>query len=1040
MTKDANKSQDLITGDDASSIDAITLGAGRFLRAVLIPALVECGFKPAIFQTRGRSFLEHCRPRHLTYEIDTVEYDGSITTNEVACYGVGSLGSASGKAAVLDLLERMTLIRVIGVGVTEAGINPHSPSLADLTDILHKASLLLKSGSLVCPNRNNRICIINTDNVPRNGDAIKEHVTRRGKETYGEEFCRFLEDRVVFHNSMVDRITSHREGDGMVPRCEPVPKKALVVEDLGRDLPEVLLTDEATTRDRFGVVIRCGEGDLRRDIALKLRVANGTHTALAHCCSLSSYLMTDVLSLGDDDGGVLLMDYLDSFFYDQILSGAEKEFGREETVKVYEDWRKRLRHPHFGLSTFFITQNGAAKGGIRIAPTIRCLIQQDKEVSVATAFALAAILRFLTPLKQSESGDNNKYRGWLDDATKWGLSSSAPGELSKVYADGLEYNLEEKWYEFKCDCMISNDKALPVRLTELGVGQPELYHEVVLEYLTCSSGGNMRDLHESSQTSAKFNELVRSICTLLARMISNDGVLNILSEMKEKKGVFEDGFSTPCKVLVDGVGPCSAMPLNYHLSPIPDGSNLLKAKVDMCTLPSVVASEMSSVQVIDLHTHLLPPSHGSLCLWGIDEILTYHYLVAEYFITAPPSMTPELFYSKSKKDQADIIWDALFLKRSPISEACRGVITTLQSLGLSDAVRKRDLGKIRDFYRVWRDKGPSGVDAFSEKVFESSGVKYAIMTNIPFDVTEAQHWRPAKKDYSRRYRSALRVDPLLSGDVKTIQNALQASGYPLTLEGARQYLRDWCDTIKPEYMMASTPHNFTLKDSGPLSNVKKTGVNEEAMKQPFAFVDALSNQDQCNEDTDEAPTIINENSDYFAQVLMQVCMERDLPLALKIGAHRGVNPALQAAGDGLAYVNPSILSRLCTQYPKVRFLVTFLSRTTQHEACVLASKFRNLHLYGCWWFCNSPSIIADITKMRLEMLGTAFTAQHSDARVLEQLIYKWAHSRRVISQAMQRQFSNIIVVGWELTRGEIRRDIWKLFGGTYEEFMKKSLL
>jgi len=37
----------------------------------------------------------------------------------------------------------------------------------------------------------------------------------------------------------------------------------------------------------------------------------------------------------------------------------------------------------------------------------------------------------------------------------------------------------------------------------------------------------------------------------------------------------------------------------------------------------VVVSEVASTRVIDLHTHLLPPSHGALCLWGIDELLTY---------------------------------------------------------------------------------------------------------------------------------------------------------------------------------------------------------------------------------------------------------------------------------------------------------------------------------------------------------------------------------------------------------------------------------
>jgi hypothetical protein len=48
-------------------------------------------------------------------------------------------------------------------------------------------------------------------------------------------------------------------------------------------------------------------------------------------------------------------------------------------------------------------------------------------------------------------------------------------------------------------------------------------------------------------------------------------------------------------------------------------------------------------------------------------------------------------------------------------------------------------------------------------ILQLSGVKYCVMTNIPFDKEEASHWRPHKKEYSNRFRSALRVDPLLKG-------------------------------------------------------------------------------------------------------------------------------------------------------------------------------------------------------------------------------------------------------------------------------------
>lgn len=78
--------------------------------------------------------------------------------------------------------------------------------------------------------------------------------------------------------------------------------------------------------------------------------------------------------------------------------------------------------------------------------------------------------------------------------------------------------------------------------------------------------------------------------------------------------------------------------------------------------------------------------------------------------------------------------------------------------------------------------------------------------------------------------------------------------------------------------------------------------------------------------------------------------------------------------------------------------------------------------------------------MRIEMLGTAFTAQHSDARVLDQLLYKWPHSRAVIAKVLSEEYSKLFVSGWTPTRGEIRRDIGRLFGGSYEEFLSRSKL
>ena len=40
-------------------------------------------------------------------------------------------------------------------------------------------------------------------------------------------------------------------------------------------------------------------------------------------------------------------------------------------------------------------------------------------------------------------------------------------------------------------------------------------------------------------------------------------------------------------------------------------------------LNAVVLRHVETVEAIDVHTHLLPPTHGDLLLFGIDELLTY---------------------------------------------------------------------------------------------------------------------------------------------------------------------------------------------------------------------------------------------------------------------------------------------------------------------------------------------------------------------------------------------------------------------------------
>jgi hypothetical protein len=96
--------------DDASlqDINALCLGTGRFLRSVLVPALLGADIKPCLIQTRGRSLLEYMQKRSdaATYEVDTVSPSGEIDTQEIPCYGAFSLGRQEDKHALVELLPK----------------------------------------------------------------------------------------------------------------------------------------------------------------------------------------------------------------------------------------------------------------------------------------------------------------------------------------------------------------------------------------------------------------------------------------------------------------------------------------------------------------------------------------------------------------------------------------------------------------------------------------------------------------------------------------------------------------------------------------------------------------------------------------------------------------------------------------------------------------------------------------------------------------------------------------------------------------------
>lgn len=390
--------------------------------------------------------------------------------------------------------------------------------------------------------------------------------------------------------------------------------------------------------------------------------------------------------------------------------------------------------------------------------------------------------------------------------------------------------------------------------------------------------------------------------------------------------------------------------------------------------------------ILDIHTHLYSPRFGNLLLCGIDELLTYHYLIAEVFRVAP--MPYEQFWAMSKAEQADRIWKHLFIERSPVSEACRGVLTVLQGFGLD--VSRRDLQAMREHC------AEIPVAEYVDRVFELANVRSAIMTNDPFNDVERPVWESGKEN-DPRFQAVLRIDPLLDNWARS-GGRLKKWGYdvsgdlgPSDVDAVKRFLSDWIDRIEPRYMAASLTPDF-----------------------------------QFPEDSSRGRLI--------EQCIVPVARQAGIPFALMIGVRRQLNPGLKDGGDGVGQADVSAVSRLCSEFPDNCFMVTMLSRENQHELCVTARKHPNLLIFGCWWFLNNPSIIEEITRERLELLGLSFIPQHSDARVLDQIVYKWSHSRRIIAEVLIDKYAELLDTGWTVTEEEILRDVGDLFGGVFERF------
>ena len=267
-----------------------------------------------------------------------------------------------------------------------------------------------------------------------------------------------------------------------------------------------------------------------------------------------------------------------------------------------------------------------------------------------------------------------------------------------------------------------------------------------------------------------------------------------------------------------------------------------------------------------------------------------------------------------------------------------------------------------------------------DHVLGVSGVSRLVMTNDPFDETERTLWQ-TQPQRDPRFFSSLRLDAMVF-DWGNSFPRMKTWGYKVAANFAQseeimRFLDTWVDRTQPLYCSLSFAADFSFE---------------------------------------------SESGELLRKYVVPLCQKRNLALAL-------------LPQEGRNHLD--VVKRLCSDYPDHRFLATAQSLEDQHDLVVLARKFPHLLPFGCWGQGSNPAMIAPLTQLRLEMLGSTFVPQHSGSQVLEQLISKWVHFKSILVEVLAQAYTSLEQLGYQVESEQIERDLNDLLGGSFWRFLGK---
>lgn len=338
-------------------------------------------------------------------------HEGTDVKQNIICAAISRVLSARKEwDLVLEAVHQPEL-RIIISNTTEIGIQYSEELMTGDPPSSFPAKLLavlFRRFSHFHGNTDSGMIIVPTELIPDNGKKLREFIHRLAVfNQLDDAFLRWLDERVYFCDSLVDRIVTRNPGKNIITHLQHDlsydDKLITICEDYrlwAITGPQELLPVLSFVQANTGAIL---SDDIAIFKCLKLHLLNGTHTICAPLAILSGF---ETVKQAMEDK--VFYHYAQEVMLHELAAALPLSIPADQSKQFCMKVLDRFRNPYVEHQLIDITFQQSAKMRMRIIPVLLKYLQTKNSVPKSIVKGFAAYLLFMKPVAK----DRNHFYGY----------------------------------------------------------------------------------------------------------------------------------------------------------------------------------------------------------------------------------------------------------------------------------------------------------------------------------------------------------------------------------------------------------------------------------------------------------------------------------------------------------------------------------------------------------------------------------------------------------------------------------------------------